>query len=474
MNRFFQKVLIAVLAIIVCGVSSLRAQSVNMDRYMTITVKQGASINFSMWADAADTQVKIVSGSNEQTIPVDASWTAMNDYVAGATTIKIYGNVLKLNCFRNGLNVTGLDVSHNTQLQELNCYSNGLTSLDISGNTQLELLSCYDNKLTSLNLSNSLQLTELNCQDNSLTSLDVSRNTKLKELYCYKNSLTSLVLGDNSNLEWLYCFDNSISKLDLSKSTQLERLFCYNNSISTLDLSHNTQLLSLNCHGNKFTTASIDDIYCSLPDRKGKPTGMIYLLFSASSADKDKVLASNGGNATNKNWEVKYYESNSNITGFTGTHPCGGGSGVNTDRYITLTVKERKQIWLNLWADAADTQVKIVSGSNEKTVTVGDKWTEWKDYTAGAATMTIYGNVKKLDCSNNNTNITGLDASHNAQLQELLCYSNSLTSLDLSHNTQLKVLGCFANSITSLDVSHNAQLTELDCSENKIEAVFRI
>ena len=46
---------------------------------------------------------------------------------------------------------------------------------------------------------------------------------------------------------------------------------------------------------------------------------MIYLLFSASSADKDKVLASNGGNATNKNWEVKYYESNSNITGFTGT-----------------------------------------------------------------------------------------------------------------------------------------------------------
>ena len=204
MNRFFQKVLIAVLAIIVCGASSLRAQSVNMDRYMTITVKQGASINFSMWADAADTQVKIVSGSNEQTIPVDASWTAMNDYVAGATTIKIYGNVLKLNCFRNGLNVTGLDVSHNTQLQELNCYSNGLTSLNISGNTRLELLSCYDNKLTSLNLSNSLQLTELNCQENSLKSLDVSRNTKLKELYCYKNS---------------------ISKLDLSKSTQLERLF---------------------------------------------------------------------------------------------------------------------------------------------------------------------------------------------------------------------------------------------------------
>ena len=36
MNRFFQKVLIAVLAIIVCGASSLRAQSVNMDRYMTI------------------------------------------------------------------------------------------------------------------------------------------------------------------------------------------------------------------------------------------------------------------------------------------------------------------------------------------------------------------------------------------------------------------------------------------------------
>ena len=57
----------------------------------------------------------------------------------------------------------------------------------------------------------------------------------------------------------------------------------------------------------------------SLPDRKGTTNGIAQLLFDASSSNKSKVLATNGSNATNKNWKVQYFGDDADITGFTGT-----------------------------------------------------------------------------------------------------------------------------------------------------------
>ena len=96
----------------------------------------------------------------------------------------------------------------------------------------------------------------------------------------------------------------------------------------------------------------MDDIFCSLPDRKGTANGIAQLLFDASSSDKSKVLAANGSNATNKNWKVQYFGDDADITGFTGTKQCGGGSGVNMDRYITLAVDKGKDIYLSVYASA--------------------------------------------------------------------------------------------------------------------------
>ena len=52
-------------------------------------------------------------------------------------------------------------------------------------------------------------------------------------------------------------------------------------------------------------------------------------MFNASSADKSKVLATNGNNAIAKGWKIQYFEKNTDITGFTGTHQCGGGTGID-------------------------------------------------------------------------------------------------------------------------------------------------
>ena len=83
--------------------------------------------------------------------------------------------------------MTVLDVSNNTELTELQCYSNSLASLDVSGCTALTELYCYDNQLTTLNVSNNKELESLRCSSNQLKSLDVSQNTALTTLYCGGN-----------------------------------------------------------------------------------------------------------------------------------------------------------------------------------------------------------------------------------------------------------------------------------------------
>lgn len=224
-----------------------------------------------------------------------------------------------------------------------------------------------------------------------------------------------------------------------------------------------------NCQGNKFTTETLDDLFCSLPSRKGLPAGKVAPVSSSSSPDNSMVLASNGNNATSKNWKVVYYTNNAEIKGFTGTKQC--QSNVNMERYITLTVKKGAKIELDFAADDENTPVKIVSGTTDQTITVGTDWVGALDYVAGEGIMTVYGNVQKLDCNENSENITALDASHNTQLVYVNCNNNSISSLDISKNTQLNTLYCSDNLLASIDVSNNGQLEQLNCYNNKLTKI---
>ena len=350
MKKYFKRAFIALLAI-VCVYFSVQAADVNMSRYITLKVKKGTNIKLDLWADAAGTQVKIVSGSKEQTVKVDSAWTHSRNYVAEAGTMTIYGNVLRFNCCDNNANVTELNASHNAQLQGvfcsnntitsidvsknpellwLYCHENSLATLDVSHNTKLKGLRCYQNTLTSLDVSHNEQLTELDCSENKISSLDVSKNTLLTKLFCLKNAITTLDVSKNTQLTILDCGKNNLTSLDVSKNTGLEELYCFGNSIATLDFSRNASLKSVSCYNNKFTAKVLDDIYCSLPDRKGgEETGIINPVLNASSPDNSIVLATNGKNATARNWQIQYYEDDTDVTGFTGTHQCVGGTGID-------------------------------------------------------------------------------------------------------------------------------------------------
>ena len=64
---------------------------------------------------------------------------------------------------------------------------------------------CSGNKITSLNLSNNTQLNDLDCSNNNLKSLNISKNTDLHELDCRKNKIKSL---DASKNKYLKCDKN--------------------------------------------------------------------------------------------------------------------------------------------------------------------------------------------------------------------------------------------------------------------------
>ena len=171
-------------------------------------------------------------------------------------TITIIGkNINILHCSHNQL--TKLDVSNNTVLEELYCYDNQLTSLDVSKNTKLKYLHCYENLLTELNVSGCSDLQVLRCRDNLLTNLDITKNIALRTLDCKRNKLTSLDITNCTNLQSLVCQSNRLANLDISKNILLEDLHCYDNQLINLDIRTNTELTVLDCAGNQLTNLDI-------------------------------------------------------------------------------------------------------------------------------------------------------------------------------------------------------------------------
>ena len=287
----------------------------NMDSYITLTVAKDSAIRLDFKAAAAGTPVRIVSGSNTQDITVGTDWydghTPISFTVtAGASTMTVYGDMIMFRCSENGANLTAIDVSKNTQLRLLGCYSNQLSSLDLSKNTELFLLSCSDNKLTSL---------------------DISKKSKLKELYCYDNN---------------------------------------------------------------FTTATLDDIYCSLPDRTGNTNGKIQPVYNSSSSNLATVLATNAANATAKNWKVQYYKNNSDIT-TTGSYDCSTAvAEAATEPSLTLYPNPVADV-LYLSATARTIRVYDMYGTEVAHATDTDR-VEVSHLPAGIYTVRADGTVAKM------------------------------------------------------------------------------
>lgn len=465
------------------GNYNCNAPSPNMDRYITLTVKPNTEIYFNFKAAMDNTPIRIVTGGSTKDIIVGTDWYVENDnfqnpinhaILAIDNTITIYGDIIAFDCRDNQTNLTGIDLTNNSELIAL---------------------ACSNNKLANLNLRNSTKLQTLYCSDTRLSSLDVSRNTLLTDLNCSFNNIPELNISKNQQLAKLDCSNNQLSNLDVSKNIKLTELHCNVNNLPTVDISRNTSLQFIECYSNPFTTDELNSIYCSLPAKSENNKGTIIPSLYEISNSAPAVFAATSDNARAKNWMVLDLKSYSEIPS-NGNYNCNAPA-LDKSKYITLGVKSGKEIILTFKAAIENTPVRIVSGSNTKDIYVGKNWygenlTEYVKVLSDGNTMTIYGDINEFDCSNNLEDLTEIDISNNKQLitlyaayndltevnisncpnlVNLTCNNNKLTSIDLSHNGKLELLGCGRNNLTSINLSNNSKLRELYCDNNKFTSL---
>ncbi|MBO5580329.1 MAG: leucine-rich repeat domain-containing protein [Prevotella sp.] len=134
--------------------------------------------------------------------------------------------------------------------------------------TELEQLKCKENQLTTLDISNNPLLYKLDVTRNQLTTLDISKNLALEDLYVAGNQLTTLDVSKHSALVQLECESNQLTALDLSNKPKLEKLLCDNNQLTTLDFSEAPVLYNLRCYNNQIKGAAMDVLVNSLPQYK--------------------------------------------------------------------------------------------------------------------------------------------------------------------------------------------------------------
>jgi len=318
MKQKFTKLFLALFTLVMFA--NLSTAQVNMDRYIELTVQQGAEIWLNFMVDAPNTEVRVVCGTYDTTFVAGANWTNFVDESTQATTIKLYGNVSGFMCIDHGEKVTGLDASNNTGLVVLDCWNNNLTSLDVSGLsvlehfncsgnnlsslnvnglTALELLRCFSNNLSFLDLSGLVALRVVECHSNNLSSLNVNGLTALELLRCFSNNLSSLDVSGLTALVHLHCHENNLSSLDVSGLGDLQEISCYSNNLSTIKVSGCDYLISIDCSGNNLSACGLDSLFHQLPRRPGE----IYIKDGV--ATNPGALTCRDTIATNRNWKVR-------------------------------------------------------------------------------------------------------------------------------------------------------------------------
>ena len=138
-----------------------------------------------------------------------------NKGIIDLTGIEAFVNIKNLYCDHNEIEVID-NLSQISGLRILSATNNNLVFVDVSGNSQLNELYFDYNNISSIDISNNPYLQWLSCAYNNLTELDISNNHYFVDLWCIHNQLTELDVSNQSNfLSTLNCSDNNLSFLDV-------------------------------------------------------------------------------------------------------------------------------------------------------------------------------------------------------------------------------------------------------------------
>ena len=216
------------------------------------------------------------------------------------------------------------------------------------------------------------ELLELNCDNNQLTSLDVSKNTKLVKLICSKNALTSLNTSYNPMLKKLDIYSNKITSIDVSQNTELETLYIGRNPIETLNVKNNVKLMELQSELNNLTSIDLSN---NSPSMTLYMANNIYPItvgkgkrFDLSKLPDgfDVSKASNWQNAT-VNSGVLIVENGKDFVTY--DYDCGNGHKVNFKFRVYSSIKrvsvpwpKYKYLYMNFYTYNGKEQVGVDAG----------------------------------------------------------------------------------------------------------------
>jgi Leucine-rich repeat (LRR) protein len=148
--------------------------------------------------------------------------------------------------FKQRLIALGFDINDDNQIQVSEAQKVTKLYVDNLGIVNLEGINSFTN------------LEELGCHNNKLTSLDVSKLKNLKRLYAFGNRIPAINTAALTQLEDLYIQGNLfISQLDVSKNTNLKDLVFSNNRITKLDVTGLNQLEKIEGENNELESALI-------------------------------------------------------------------------------------------------------------------------------------------------------------------------------------------------------------------------
>ncbi|BDD11392.1 hypothetical protein FUAX_38240 (plasmid) [Fulvitalea axinellae] len=343
-----------------------------------------------------------------------------------------------------GSQITELDLSKNTLLEELQAGSTALQTLDLSKNVKLKSLELIDCDFQSLNLSQNTALTGLHVGMNNLTTLDLSKNLALTDLAIWSNKLQSIDLSKNVELKGLFIQDNKLEELDLSKLSKISALNVTNNPLTCVKVNGDVNVNEANGGTGAYSGWKKDESQkfshdCNAPDPS---------LFTAISDENFELALIELGHDDVKDGRVltstaeKVTELNlfrKEITSLSGIHAF---------KALTSLIASHNSI----------SQVDLSHNLNLKTLKVDNNQ-------LSTIEVSMLTKLERLDLSINQ--IQSIDLSKNTALTSANFYGNQLSAIDLSNNTALTFIAVGRNKLTELDISNNPKLTFVHVAENE-------
>lgn len=293
MRRMFKISTVAISLLFCINISLLNAQIINFqDQFFKNALVSNGAVNtnsdneITIQEAAAYTgalNISFLGISSISGIEYFTQMTELDCSMNGITSLSFSQNInlVKLNCSEQGAGVFALDFSNNVNLTNLNCNYNNITSINLNNNLLLDSLSLIQVKLlNSLNLDNLINLRYLSISfvpnsptgvlTNNLQNIDLSNNTLLRFFsLAYMGGLDTIDFTNNSQLnEIAFGFTELTSIVGLENLDSLKNFTCNNCGLSGfVDLSNNEALEYIGIYDNSIEGLSVkngnnQNIYC--------------------------------------------------------------------------------------------------------------------------------------------------------------------------------------------------------------------